>query len=303
MSAVNNRKRPGTHRRDVPPARLRGAMSLSICILHLSFFILLSTTAQAETAPPPSAATQAGWESMVGKLNRTELSAEEIRKRSQEDDVERRNKIAIRRLKPDRPMDWNADPTALPQFLYQVNKRTGLPVYIDNDGLDPSSDELFDYTVVYFTGHQGWTFNEEETDNVRLFIERGGTLYLDDCYLRGSAFGDSIPSQVTKLIPEAEPIVVLEDDPRVVDAFKMIYETAWPGKSGIGENRHWNYYVLDGRPAIFASSNDDGCAWEVSTPPTAANPIGEGIGHGGNNYFREQVYQWTTNWILFALTN
>ncbi|HUU67982.1 MAG TPA: DUF4159 domain-containing protein [Planctomycetota bacterium] len=251
----------------------------------------------------PCAPAHAGWKDKVGKLNRTVLSADEARKRSAAEEEEHRNKVAIRRLRPAHPMDWNADPTAVPQFLDQVNKRTGLPVYIDNNGLDPGSDELFDYTVIYFTGHLGFTLNDEEVENLTLFLKRGGTLYMDDCYLRGSAFGDSIPSQVDKLIPGADPVVLLETDPRVADAFKMIYSTAWPGTSGIGENRYWLYYLLDNRVAVFVSPNDDGCAWEVSTPPTAANPIGEGIGHGGNNYFREQVYQWTTNWILFALTN
>ena len=249
------------------------------------------------------APARADWKDKVGKLNRTVLSADEARKRATVDEEERRNKVAFRRLKPSRPMDWNADPTALPQMLYQINKRTGLPVYIDNNGLDPASPELLEYTVAYFTGHLGFSFTDEEVENLTMFLKRGGTLYLDDCYLRGSAFGDTVPAEVAKLIPGAEPVVLLENDPHVSDAFKMVYDPAWPGTSGIGENRYWMYYVLDGRPAIYFSPNDDGCAWEVSTPPTAANPIGETIGHGGNNYYREQVYQWVTNFILFALTN
>ena len=39
----------------------------------------------------------------------------------------------MRRIRPaDVNVDWNADPTALPYMLYQINKRTDLPVFINN---------------------------------------------------------------------------------------------------------------------------------------------------------------------------
>ena len=104
------------------------------------------------------------------------------------------------------------------------------------------------------------------------------------------------------MIPGAEPTMLLASDTRVTDAFKMIYATIWPGEANF-ENRPWQYYVLDNRPAVFFSPNDDGCGWEVSTPPTASYPIGEGIGHGGGNAQRETMYQWVTNFILYAYTH
>jgi hypothetical protein len=243
------------------------------------------------------------WAAKAGVLNRRELSAEEARKAEAAGREERRNKVAMRRIRPAMAgVDWDADPTAIPYYLYQVNKRTELPVYIDNEGLDLASPELFHYTVVYLTSHSRWSLNEKETDNLALWLKRGGTLFLDDCYNRGSAFAESAPVEVRKLVPGGEPILLLKDDPRVADAFKLIYATPWPGEAGF-ENRPWQYYLLDGRPAVFFSPNDDGCAWEISTPPSASNPIGEGIGHGGDNAARELFYQWGANWMLFALTH
>jgi hypothetical protein len=244
------------------------------------------------------------WTERAGQMTRTKISEAEAKKRSDQGERDRRNKISMRRMKPAMPgHDWNTDPTAIPYVHYQINKRTDLPVFIDNEGLEPSTDELFEYTVVYMTGHKRFTFNEREVENLARFLQRGGTMLLDDCYNRGSPFADSVRPEMAKILPAAEPTMLLKDDERVSDVFKMIYDTPWPGEAAEFENRPWTYWTLDDRPAVFFSPNDEGCAWEVSTPPSASNPIGEGIGHGGANPQREIMYQWATNWILYVMTH
>ena len=244
------------------------------------------------------------WAERAGTMNRTELSASEAQKRSAAETQDRRNKLSLRRIRPAMAgVDWNADPTAIPYLHYQLNKRTDLPVYVNNDGLDVASDELFEFTALYLTAHTAWSLNEKETGNLARWLKRGGSLFLDDCYLRGSPFSDCVRPEVSRLIPGAEPLWLLKDDPRVADVFRMVYPTPWPGECADFENRPWQYFLLDGRPAVFFSPNDDGCGWEVSTPPTASNPIGEGIGHGGENRQREIMYQWATNLMLFMYTH
>ena len=259
-----------------------------------------SVLALAFVAPAYAGGT---WADRAGKMNRVELSAEEAKSKSGAEEKDMRNKLCLRGIKPAMPtVDWNADPTALPYTMYQINKRTDLPVYVDASGLDVGTDDIFKHTVLYLTSHTRWSFNEKETENLARFLARGGTLYLDDCYLRGSPFSDSVRPEVTKMIPGGEPTTLLETDPKVADCFKMIYKTPWPGQA-VFENRPWQYFLLDGRPSVFFSPNDDGCGWEISTPPSASNPIGEGVGHGGDNRQREVMYQWVTNWILFAYTH
>ncbi len=262
-----------------------------VVLLLLIFMLALPASAQS-------------WSKRSRKLNSREISASEAVKRSTGKRPDRRNKLSVRRLKPAmKSVDWDADPTAIPYMLYQVNQRTSLPVYIDNDGLDANSAELYDFTVIYLTSHNYWSFNENEVAHLRRWLARGGTLFLDDCYNRGSAFADAVPVEVPRLVPGAESILLLEEDPVVKDVFRMGYNTPWPGKIHGMENRPWQYFLLDGRPAVFFSPNDDGCGWEISTPPTASNPIGEGIGHGGDNATRELFYQWVTSWILYVYTH
>lgn len=236
------------------------------------------------------------------KMNRRELTADEAINRQDEEEPDRRNKICMRRIKPAMPgVDWNTDPTAIPYMLYQINKRTGLPVYVNNDGLDVGTPDLFEYTMIYLTSHYRWSFNEAEAGNVAEWIRRGGTLLLDDCYNKGSPFADCVRPEVANMFPEAVPKMLHRTDPIVQDVFKMTYDNSWPGEGLDG--RPWQYFLINSRPAIFFSPNDDGCGWEISTPPSASNPIGEGIGHGGDNRQREKMYQWITNWFLYVYTH
>ena len=268
------------------------AMNPAVCLLALAF-VLLATSTNAQTS----------WAERARQMNSTEVSSDEARTRGASGDKDARNKICVRGIKPAMPgVDWNTDPTAIPYMLYQVGKRTDLPTYNGPAGLDVSTDELFEHTVIYLTSHTRWSFNEKETDNLVRWIERGGTMILDDCYLRGSGFTETVRPEVGKMIPGSEPCLLLKEDPVVSDTFKMIYETPWPGEADF-ENRTWQYYLSEGRPAVFFSPNDDGCGWEISSPPSASNPIGEGIGHGGDNRQREIMYQWATNLLMFVYTH
>ena len=288
----------GLHDRDgasVPPC-LRGEDSFAgrrNALICLGVILALGSSAFA-----------GNWADRAGQMNSTEISAGEAAQKNTNNDQERRNKICVRRIQPaEADVDWNADPSAIPNMLYQVKQRTGFKIFRNNEGLDVSKDEIFEYTVLYLTSHRRWTFNEKETAQLQLFLKRGGTLWLDDCYLRGSPFSDSVRPEVGKMIPGAEQILLTANDPKVKDTFKMIYATDWPGEAKDRENRYWSYFLLDGRPAVFFTPNDDGCDWEVSTPPSASNPIGEGIGHGGNNRQREVSYQWAANFLMFAYTH
>ncbi|MDA0837826.1 MAG: DUF4159 domain-containing protein, partial [Planctomycetota bacterium] len=244
------------------------------------------------------------WLERGKRLNSRELTREEAKDLDKKDERDTRNKLHIRRIKPaDKGVDWSTDPTAIPALLYQINKRTGLPVHVDNEGLDVSTDDIFEHLVIYLTAHHAWSFNEKETENISKWLKRGGTLLLDDCYNKGSPFADSVGPEVGKMIPNSSPIMLLKTDNRVKDCFKMIYpDIFWPGEN-LEAGRSWQYFVMDGRPAVFFSPNDEGCGWEISTPPTASNPIGEGIGHGGDNRQRELFYQWLANWMMFVHTH
>lgn len=265
--------------------------------------LLIICIAIAAAAVTPAA--NASWTQRAQQGNREVLTSDDLGRLSLDEPANRRGKMVIRRIQPaDTRIDWNTDPTGLPYLTYQFEQRTGLPTHTNNDGLNVATEELFDYPLVFLTGHFAWSFTENEIENLTRYVNRGGTILLDDCYVRRSSFTDAANSETPRIIPGAELRPVVPGDTHTNELFRLAYnfpEGRWPGGGPRMWNR-WQYALNDGRPAIFFIPNDDGCAWEVSSPPTASNPIGEGIGHGGSNEWRELTYQWATNWLLFVLT-
>ena len=281
-----------------------GSQKRGSCILHLvSREVVLGTFILAAIVLSFNNAHAIPWSERVGQLSSRELSPEDITLLSSDEYRDKRNKLTMRRIKPsDSGTDWDTDPTAIPFMLYQINKRTDLPIYVNNDGLDLATDDIFEHMIVYLTAHHAWSLNEKETENLGKWLKRGGTLLLDDCYNKGSPFTDSVQPEVGKMIPGAEASILIWGDKKVAKVFNMVYKNEWPGSS-LEYMRSWQYFMLDDREAVFFTPNDSVCGWEISTPTAAANPFGEGISHGGDNLQREQFYQWITNWMMWVYSH
>jgi len=258
-------------------------------------------------APPAGAALEGGW---LKKGARREIKVYDGRARMARDEeaIDRRGKVTIRRLIPTCQSDWGNDPTALPYFFYQVALRTEgqLPTYVDNVGLEITSEEIFEYPIIYFTSHFPFNFTDEEVQNLKKYLERGGTLWLDDCTGCGP-FMESVPKNVERIAPGSEMKQMLRETPEFFDLYNMIYPfdgVPWLVKEQFSRPLQAAY--VRGRPAIIFCPNDYGCFWEISTPPTALNPIGEGA-HGftseGGFRVRDLVYQFSLNWLLYTLTH
>jgi Domain of unknown function (DUF4159) len=221
--------------------------------------------------------------------------------------TDRRGKVVLRRLRPSAKSDWNTDPTALPYFFYQLRERTQgkFPIYLDNEGLALSSKEIFDYPIIYFTSHFPFQFSDDEVDNLKKYLARGGTLLLDDCTGSGP-FMDSVPPNVQRIIPQAEMKLMLKENKAFVGLFELVYKL-----DGLPELKEqfmqpFQCAYFRGRPAILVCPNDYGCYWEVSSPPTALNPLGNAA-HSDSTPTaqkgREEVYQISINWLFYALTH
>jgi hypothetical protein len=221
--------------------------------------------------------------------------------------TDRRGKVVVRRVKPKCKSDWNTDPTALPYFFYQLRERTQgkFPVYLDNEGIELVGKDIFDYPIIYFTSHFPFTFSDEEVENLKKYLARGGTLMLDDCTGSGP-FMDSVPPNVQRIIPGAELKLMLKETKAFAGLFDLVYKL-----DGLPELKEqfmqpFQCAYLNGRPAILVCPNDYGCYWEVSSPPTALNPLGNAA-HAETTPTvqkgREEVYQISINWLFYALTH
>ena len=225
-----------------------------------------------------------------------------------EDRIDQRGKVSIRRLRPRCYSDWNNDPTALPYLFYQLSVRTDgqVPHYVDNAGLDVDSPEIFEYPIIYFTSHFSFNFTDKEVENLKKYLERGGTLWLDDCTGCGP-FMESVPQNVQRIAPGSEMRQMLREVPEFFSLYNMVY--SFDGVPIVGKEqfcRPFQAAYVKGRPAIIFCPNDYGCFWEISSPPTALNPMGEGahiyLDEGGFKA-RDIVYAFCINWLFYTLTH
>lgn len=111
-------------------------------------------------------------------------------------------KIAL--LKYNGGGDWYADPTALPNLINYCNKTLGTAINPQHDEVEAGSTQIFEYPFVHMTGHGNIEFSPNDVKNIRLYLESGGFLHVDDNYGLDSYFR----REIAKVFPN-NPLVEL----------------------------------------------------------------------------------------------
>ena len=106
----------------------------------------------------------------------------------------------IARLKYNGGGDWYNDPSAEVNLLNFINKNTNIKVDSEYRFVDINSDEIFGYPFLFLTGHGNIVFSNEEAKRLRLYLENGGFLYVDDDYGLDKAFR----REIKKVFPDKE---------------------------------------------------------------------------------------------------
>ena len=96
--------------------------------------------------------------------------------------------------------DWYADPTALPNLARFCNNELNTNLNPEPAVIEPGSVELFNYPLAHLTGHGNVIFSEQEATNLRLYLEAGGFLYIDDNY----GLDEYIRREMKKVFPEQD---------------------------------------------------------------------------------------------------
>lgn len=91
-------------------------------------------------------------------------------------------KFSIARLKYNGGGDWYNDPSAEVNLLNFIQQNTNIKVDAKYRFVELSSEEIFSYPFIFITGHGNVVFSGEETERLRLYLENGGFLYIDDDY-------------------------------------------------------------------------------------------------------------------------
>jgi len=96
--------------------------------------------------------------------------------------------------------DWYGDPTALPNLVAYCNKELNTNINPEPATVEVGSPDIFNYPFVHITGHGNVIFSESETANLRLYLESGGFLHIDDNY----GLDKYIRREMKKVFPELD---------------------------------------------------------------------------------------------------
>ena len=166
--------------------------------------------------------------------------------------------IKIAKLKYNGGGDWYANKTALPNLIKFCNQNLNLNLASEEDIVEVSSKEIFNYPYVYMTGHGNVVFTTEDATNLRKYLAGGGFLHIDDNY----GMDKFIRIELKKVFPELELIELPYNHPVYHQKFEFskglpkIHEHDGKPSQGFG-------LIYEGRLVVFYSFESDlGNGWE-----------------------------------------
>ena len=180
--------------------------------------------------------------------------------------------------------DWYANPTSLPNLIQYCNKQLGTNMASENDVVDASSPEIFNYPFVHMTGHGNVIFSDQEASNLRKYLIGGGFLHIDDNY----GLNAYIRPQLQKVFPELELLELPFNHP--------IFHQKYTFKNGLpkihehdGKPPQAFGYLWEGRLVLLYTYECDlGDGWE---DPSV---------HGDSDDIRQKALQMGANIIQYV---
>lgn len=154
--------------------------------------------------------------------------------------------------------DWYANPTALPNLIQFCNRTLRTNIQRDYLTVDVGSPELFNLPFVHMTGHGNVVFNDQEAENLRMYLQAGGFLHIDDNY----GMDPYIRVAMKKVFPELDFVELPFDHPVYRQKYDFprgvpkIHEHDGDPAQGFG-------LIYEGRLVCFYSYESDiGDGWE-----------------------------------------
>lgn len=108
--------------------------------------------------------------------------------------------LTIARLKYQGGGDWYSSKSALKNLAHFCNQNLHTSIDPAEAVVEVGSVEIFNYPLVFLTGHGNVVFSESEAHNLRKYLQSGGFLHICDNY----GMDPFIRSQMKKVFPELE---------------------------------------------------------------------------------------------------
>ena len=195
------------------------------------------------------------------------------------------SRFKIARLKYNGGGDWYNDPSCIPNMLEFLKRQTNIDVG-EEARVSILDEDFFSYPFIFMTGHGRVSFSEKEASRLRLFLEHGGFLFVDDDYGLDKFFR----LEMSKVFPDKKltPVpfshTLFHNHFNFSDGLPKIHEHDGGPPEGYA-------YFHNGRMVLFYSYNTN-----ISDGWVDADV------HGDPPHVREKALQMGTNIIIQAMT-
>ncbi len=183
--------------------------------------------------------------------------------------------------------DWYANPTAVANLILFSNENCNTKIGIKPTFVKPNSIDIFNYPILFITGHGNIIFDEDGVSNLRNYLTSGGFIHISDNY----GIDKYIRREFKKVLPELEFIEVPYNHPIYHQSFDFekgvpkIHEHDGKAAQGFG-------LFYEGQLVCFYDYESDlSDGWETQTV------------HNDPVEVRLKALQMGANIIQFAFTN
>lgn len=154
--------------------------------------------------------------------------------------------------------DWYSNPSALTNLAQFANQNLNASINPDYATVEAASREIFNFPFIHMTGHGNVIFDDQEVKNLRLYLEAGGFLHIDDNY----GMDKFIRPELKKIFPEKELEQLSAEHP--IFHQKYNFESGLPKIHEHDKQPPEAYaYRIDGRMVLlYTHESDLGDGWE-----------------------------------------
>lgn len=182
--------------------------------------------------------------------------------------------------------DWYANPTAVPNLVSFTNETIGTTIS-NIQTVAINSEAIYNYPIVFMTGHGNVFFSETEAQNLKDYLISGGFLHISDNY----GLDTFIRRELKKVFPKLELIEIPTNHPIFNQTYKFsngipkIHEHNKESAQGYG-------LFYEGRMIVFYDHETDlSDGWE------------DEIIHHNPKIIREKALKMGANIIEYAFNN
>ncbi|TCP26995.1 uncharacterized protein DUF4159 [Tenacibaculum skagerrakense] len=148
--------------------------------------------------------------------------------------------------------DWYANPTSLPNLVKFTNQYCKTSIDTNIATVSPSNIDVFNYPILFLTGHGNVFFDDNDIENLRNYLISGGFIHISDNY----GLDKYIRRELKKIFPKLSLQEIPKNHPIYNQTFKFpnglpkIHEHDQKPPQGLG-------IFYEGRLVVFYDYESD----------------------------------------------